>query len=446
VRILCIDVSSNALDWLMRCQSFGHQVKWYDRNRKDGSVRQAGEGIVPKIRDYDELRRKWLDWADLIFTPDNTHYLELLEPLRERGYPVFGPSPAAAALELDRTAGQAAIKEAGMNVIPSKEFRDHDAAIAYVKKHADRCFVSKPNNDDNKAMSYVATDAADLVYMLERWKKNEAYRQGARENGFILQDKIDGIEMAVGGWFGPGGWSQWWCENWEFKKLMNGDLGVNTGEQGTLVRYVKQSKLADLALKPLTKILKRLGYVGYIDNNVMIGRDKIWPMELTVRHGWPLTHNQTALHQGCPAQWMKDLIDGRDTLDVIPDKPCVSVVVTIPDFPYSRYTAKETTGIPVYGATDREHIHLSEVMFGEAPTLVGNQVVSMPCYLTAGDYVLIATGVGDTISGARRSAYAAVKKVKIPNSPMWRTDIGAGRLVKQIPELQKLGYAKGLTF
>jgi phosphoribosylamine--glycine ligase len=59
---------------------------------------------------------------------------------------------------------------------------------------------------------------------------------------------------------------------------------------------------------------------------------------------------------------------------------------------------------------------------------------------------MVITGTGDTITGARRSAYAALGKVKIPNSPGWRPDIGKGKLVSNLPKIQKQGYALGLSF
>ena len=95
-KILCIDTASNALDWLMRCQDAGHEVMWFDRNRKDGSKRMAGAGLVPKFNDLDALRKKWLGWADLIYLPDNVAYIELLEPYRKMGYPISGPGVEAA--------------------------------------------------------------------------------------------------------------------------------------------------------------------------------------------------------------------------------------------------------------------------------------------------------------------------------------------------------------
>jgi phosphoribosylamine--glycine ligase len=446
MKILVIDVGSNALDWAMRCQMWGHQVMWYDKPRPDGTDRHAGEGIVPKITDFDALRKKWIGWADLIFLPDNTHYIDLLEPYRRIGYPIFGCNLAGREWELDREVGQKVMEDCGMNIIPGKTFHDYDSAIAYVKKEG-KPFVSKPSGDGERAMSYVANSAADLVYMLQRWKTVPKYVKAAKEEGFILQEKKTGMEMAVGGWFGPHGWSKVFSENFENKKLMNGDLGVNTGEMGTTVRYVRKSKLAEQVLLPATERLKAIGYVGYVDNNCIITEDGTpWPLEWTMRPGWPIFHNQVALHEGDPAKWMLDCLDGRDTLKVRENEVSISVVMALPDFPYSRITNKELCGIPIYGAEDMKHLHLSEVMMGVAPREVNGKVVDLPGLVTAGDYVLIATGTGETITGARRSAYSAIKKVKIPNSPFYRTDIGAGRLKEQLPKLQALGYAKGLSY
>jgi phosphoribosylamine--glycine ligase len=378
--------------------------------------------------------------------PDNTYYVDVLEPYRLEGYPVFAGGCEAAKMELDRQHGQDLMKKHGIRIMESVAFHDYDAAIAYVKKHPEM-LVSKPSGDANKALSYVADNAGDMVYMLDRWKHREDLRAAAKAEGFILQEKKVGIEMAVGGWYGPGGWSRWCYENWENKKLMAGDLGVATGEMGTVTRPVLRSKLAQQVLYPIEPYLKKIGYVGYIDNNCIIDdKGHPWPMEWTMRDGWPLRHNVIAqMKVGDPAQWMLDLLHGKDTIDFVDKQVCISVVMAIPDFPYSRLTNKEVCGIPVYGAAnDSEHIHPCEIMMGEAPVDCGGKIVTMPHWVTAGDYVLVCTGTGDTISAARRSAYSAIKKVKVPNSPFYRTDIGHGRLIKQLPKLHAMGYGLGL--
>jgi len=447
-RLLIIDVGSNGLDVAMRAKRAGWELRWWDKARKDGSPRRAGEGIIAKITDYESVWRRWVEWADLIWLPDNTHYMDRLEPYREAGYPIFGGTPASTDLELDREIGQAAMKRYGIKTIPTRAFNDHKAAMAFVLKNPEY-LVSKPSGEADKAMSYVAHDAADLTYMLDRWSKNPKYVEAARSEGFILQEKKSGTEMAVGGFYGPGGWSKWFVESFEHKKLMNGDQGPNTGEMGTLVRLVRKSKLAEQILLPITPLLKKLDYVGYVDNNAIIDdAGQPWPLEWTMRDGWPLRHNiESLLTNDDPAQWMLDLVVGKDTLQAVDGRVSVSVVVAIPDFPYSHVTAKELCGIPIYGATDREHVHLSEAMMVEAPVLIDGQVMMAPTYATAGDYVLIVTGTGDTITGARRSAYAAVEKIRIPNSPFFRTDIGrTKRLIDGIPRIQKHGYATGLAY
>jgi phosphoribosylamine--glycine ligase len=446
-RLLIIDTASNGLDMALRAKMAGWDVRWWDKPRKDGCLRLAGKGLVDKITDFHDIKRKWLDWADLIYLPDNIDYVDMLEPYRKQGYPILAPSPEAAALELDRNAGQKAMASVGIQIMESKEFRDYAVAAAFVKKNP-QFLVSKPSGDANKALSYVASDPADLCYMLDRWSKREDLRAAAKSEGFILQERKYGVEMAVGGFFGPGGWSKYFYENWEYKKLMADDLGVATGEMGTLSRMVTRSKLADKVLLPITPVLEKLGYVGYIDNNCIIDDKGIpWPMEWTMRDGWPTKHNVTAhVKNDDPIQWMLDLVNGNDTMECIDGEVCVSVLIALPDFPYSKITNKDLCGIPIRGADDMEHIHLSEVMLGMAPTMVGDAVMDMPGLVTCGDYTMVVTGTGSTISDARRDAYRAVKKVKIPNNPFYRPDIGAGRMKKQLPELHRLGFAKGLEF
>lgn len=96
MRILALDTSSNCLDWLMRCEGYGHQTLWYDRPRDNGTPRRAGEGILRKVRDWNEVQRKWIDWADLIYMPDNTYYVDVLDRYRPRGAPIFNLMGGAA--------------------------------------------------------------------------------------------------------------------------------------------------------------------------------------------------------------------------------------------------------------------------------------------------------------------------------------------------------------
>ena len=444
MRVLFVDTSSNCLDLAMRAMRAGHQVKWFESPRKDGTLRTAGKGIVDKIHDYNEMRRKWLEWADLIYLTDNALYMHLLDPYREQGYPIFGGGVKAAELEIERMKGQESMKRAGMNIIPGKEFKDYKAAAAYVEKTG-KAYVSKPCWDAAKDLTYVAKDPDDLIFMLEAWDKNAEYRSKARKHGFLLQEKVNGTEFAVGGFFGPHGWNKLFLENFEYKKLCNEDLGPSTGEMGNAAMAVRKSKLAEEALLPLTKQLHELNYTGYVDNNCIVDdAGKVWPLEYTIaRDGCPIRFNRDALVEGDPIQWMIDLTAGKDSLRMRERQVCVSVVVALPPFPHQHKVGKDLDGTPVWNALDTEHVHPVEMRLEQnIPTLVDGRIARLPGYVATDDYVCVVTGTGDTIKGARRSAYTAAKKIKISRSPFYRTDIGAGRLIEQLPLLQKHGFAK----
>jgi phosphoribosylamine---glycine ligase len=290
-------------------------------------------------------------------------------------------------------------------------------------------------------MSYCSTSAVDMIYMLEKWKKL------GKQTSFILQEFIPGIEFGVGGWFGPNGWVGGWEENFEFKKLMDGDKGVATGEQGTVLRYVTRSKLAKKMLLPLTDTLAAKKYVGNIDVNCIIDESgDIWPLEFTMRPGWPAYNIQQELHVGDPVEWLAKLASGEDA-PTLKDKIAIGVVLSIPDYPYSHLTQKEVVGVPIYGLSSRlqPSVHFCEVMWGKAPCEDGGRITEKPMAVTAGDYVLVVSATGDTVYEAKQTCYRRLKQINLPNSPMWRTDIG-DRLAKQLPQLQDHGFAAGMSF
>ena len=264
MNLLIIDQFGLSLDLAMRAQAYGHGVRVFIRNNKEGTRCEVGDGLIERVNDWE----KHMKWADLIFVTDNTFYIHALERYREQGYPIFGCGLEGRRWEQDREYGAQIMERAGIPTIPMVKFKKYDEAIAHILANKDKRFVSKPLGDGDKALSYCAKDWRDMVFMLLKWKKENAY-----QGEFVLQEFHAGTEMAVGGWFGTHGFSRYFLENWEFKKLMSGDYGPATGEQGTIMRYVEESLLAEIVLKPLEGFLHGIGYTGYIDVNCIIDED-----------------------------------------------------------------------------------------------------------------------------------------------------------------------------
>ena len=442
MRLLIVDFPGSGLDLAIRATVAGHEVKLAIKQGE--KQKHIGKGIVDVVDDF----RPWLRWANLVVATDNTKYIVELDRHRRDGGVVIAPSPVTAEWEHDRQIGQRVFRRAGIATLPSIEFDDYDRAIAYVTRTMGR-FVSKPNGitGNDKSLSYCSSGPADMVYMLHRWKK-----QGKLKNSFVLQEFMPGIEMGVSGWFGPQGFMGCWEENFEFKKLMNDDMGVATGEQGTVLRYVRSSKLANLVLKPLEKQLRAANYVGDVDVNCIIDeKGTPWPLEFTTRLGWPAFQLQMALLKDGqdPVQWLYDLATGEAKVPFLLDRVAIGVVLSIPDYPYSHATQKEVVGVPIYGITPtlRPHVHPCEMMAAKAPVERGGKIIEELVPAAAGDYVLTMTAVGTSIQEVREKVYRRLNRLRkrMPSNPMYRTDIGE-RLASQLPLLQKSGFAKGLTY
>ena len=74
----------------------------------------------------------------------------------------------------------------------------------------------------------------------------------------------------------------------------------------------------------------------------------------------------------------------------------------------------------------------------------GELKMNEPMFVTAGDYVCTVVGLGDSIESARENVYGKIKKkIEIPNSIAYRTDIGE-KVQKNLEDLQAHGYAEGV--
>ena len=410
------------------------------KDKKTGMRRPMGDGLIEKLEHEDWQGSK--SWADIILTTDNVRWLRELDVLKQKGYPVFAPSYESAQLELNREKGQALLKKCGISIMEYEAFSDYGKAEKFVRETMKR-YVSKPNGDADRALSYVSKSPRDMVFTLRRWAK-----QNQNQPRFMLQEFVAGEEFSVNGWMGPKGFASFVEQEVEYKKLMPGNYGQNTGQTGGVIQYTDSSLLAEKILLPLEHELIKLGHTGSIDVSAIINEDgEPMPLEFTARPGWPSFNIVQCLHPE-PVEWMCDLLDGRDTFRPS-TQIAVGVVCAIPDFPVSHFPKREVTGIPLYNVNDdnpyRDYIHLCEVMSGQAPDEDDDSIVDKRMFVSCGDYLAVATGLGDTVREAQKNAYAAVESMEIPNNLIVRTDIGDS-LKKDLPKLHEMGYALEMEY
>jgi phosphoribosylamine---glycine ligase len=439
LKLLLLDNDGEAMgvDLALRAQEANHEVRYWLPTRA-GDPLPYGEGLFERPEDWEDS----MDWADLIVLTGNSTYEGKLAEYFGRGFPIFGANAKAAELELDREAGQQVLESVGIEVAPYQVVASPEEAIDVIRSEG-KPYVMKPwGGESDKSMTCVPKCENEAIYTLEKWAREETFT-----GQLMLQEKIDGIEMGISGWFGPRGWSSALEESFEVKKFLVDDLGENTGEMGTIIRHVKQSKLFDMMLEPLTDYLYQINYVGDCSVNCIIDKNgQPFPLEFTMRLGWPDFCIRQEVIRGDPIEWMAALLAGEDKLRVS-SAVAVGVLMCHGDFPRSKDPPLKHSGAPIYGIDEDniEHLHFQQVMRGKAPMLEGDQIVNRTMMLTAGNYVLIAAGSGKTVRRAAENAYDVAWSVRWPGNVMMRTDIGK-RLEKELPILQKHGFAVGMEW
>lgn len=383
---------------------------------------------------------QWVGKDGLVIPTGNSKYLRTLDGYRDLGFRIFGPTYQSAQLEIDRAEGMKTMEKAGIDVPHYETFKSLSDASSFARKASSAYVFKTLGSEDDKSLSYVASDPADLVAWIDR----QCDRGLTLKGSCMLQEKIDMCcEMGVSGWVGPTGFLEdKWQICFEHKKLMDGEIGPNTGEMGTVCQYVETDPLVDM-LQALEIQLIKLGHRG--DFAIGCGIDnkgKAWPFEFTARLGWPAFYIQCASHKSDPVKWMSDLMDGEDTLKV-DYRPAIGVVLAQPPWPQFNGHRDCVEGNPISGMDDVwGQVHPVMMSIGKGPVMKGRAVGDGLTYQTAGELVACITGLGATIEKARKQCYGAVGQISFSDM-MYRTDIGE-KVIKALPKLQSFGYAEAM--
>lgn len=438
MKVLIIDEGGVGGGLAKRAADYNHEVYWFIEPKPENNAKKTG-------RDLDPLIEKVTDWIplasnmDLILTTENGKYLDQLERFRKKGINVYAPSQKCADLEHRRDLGLKFFEKYKLPVPEYMVFKSFKEAANFVRKNPETWVfktigeVKGMGSDEAKSLSYVPKSPEQLVQQLLFWEK-----QGLKVNGdVLLQKKVDGLcEMSVSAYMGPGGWCGPWIHCFEHKKLMNGELGPNTGEMGSIMRATKKSELANMILKPIEDELVDMDACCNFDLNCMIDKKgQPWILEATSRFGWPATNIELEMFQGDVMEQLVDVCQGADSIKMTPDW-AIGVVLTIPDFPYSNYGHDKVTGIPLYGVTRKnvDHIHPQGLMLDK---VLDKNFEEIDGFVSTSNYLAVVTETGVTIESARSKVYSILDDLEISNKT-YRLDIGQ-KVEKVLPELEGFG-------
>ena len=415
------------LAWQVRKE--GHDVKYYIESKSD---REIGDGFAPKTDDW----RAELEWADLIIFDDiwvgsDVGTGRVAEELREEGHAVVGGTPHTDRLEEDRGYAMDVLEEHGVNTIDHREFESFDAGIAFVEQHP-AAYVIKPLGEvqNVKRLLYVGTesDGSDVIDVLTAYKK----AWGHRMKGFQLQRKVEGVEVAVCGFFNGSQFIEPVNFNFEHKKLFPGNIGPSTGEMGTSMFWARRNRLFEETLGKVEGWLATEGYVGSIDLNCIVNESGIYPLEFTPRFGYPTIALQEESFESPTGTFFADLANGRDPHLEVHRGYQIGVRVVLPPFPFTdekTYDENSRNAAIVFETDSKEGIHIEDAKNVDGQWRAAGES-GMP---------LVVTGKGETMREARERAYDRIDSIVIPNL-YYRDDIGERWIDGDGDRLQAWGY------
>ena len=348
--------------------------------------------------------------------PENPLADGLVDSFRAAGFPVVGPTRAAAQLESSKDFAKAFMTRHGIPTAPYATFTDAATAHAYVDAQGAPIVVKADGLAAGKGVVVAQTvDEAHAAIdaMLEG---NSMGSAGARVvvEGFLSGEEASFIVVAHGEQVVAFASSQ------DHKRLLDGDEGPNTGGMGAyspapVVTPAMHQRVMDEVIRPALRGMAAEGtpFSGFLYAGLMIGDDgRIGVLEFNCRMGDPETQAILMRYAGDFAMLMRHAAHG--SLDLAdPDwdpRPALGVVLAAAGYPEAPRKGDTIDGLP----DDNDNLHIFH-----AGTALGEDGVLR----TSGGRVLTVTALGNDLRDAARRAYVSASDIRFEGRQM-RRDIG----------------------
>lgn len=381
-------------------------------------------GMIPRTERW-QAELNWIRQAggDGILIFEAIGFGELQDQLRAEGFNVIGGSALGDRLENERAFALQLLVELGLQVVETVEFKAIDDALSDLSRRPRRC-VLKLSASDGETFVGALSDGRDIAALLQ-------VRPPAGR--FILMDYVVGIEIGVGAFFNGQKFLGPACLDWEHKQFFAGDRGELTGEMGTVATFDFSQPLFNATLAKMEEALRAANHVGWVNLNMIVNAQGIWPLEFTCRFGYPGFSVLEPLQALGWGDLFKLLIDRATVLPTFSGFS-VGIVLSTPPFPYTRETIEAPVGLPILvDGVEEQHLHLGEV------GLLAGQLVTSGLY----GWTAVVTGTGKTIQQAQKAAYERASKIITPNL-RYREDIGQKLVRRQLQQLINWGWMKSI--
>ncbi len=330
--------------------------------------------------------------------------------LRAAGFPVFGPSKAAAQLEGSKDFAKGVMRDAGVPTARSFTCTKEDE----IENALDTFGAPYVVKDDGLAAGKGVVVTNDRQVALEHALNCtrvviEEYLAGPEISLFGISDGRNILPMEPAQ---------------DFKRAHNGDEGPNTGGMGAYspLPWAPTDIVEDTYKNVLAPMIAEMAargtpFVGLLYAGLALTEDGIRVIEFNARFGDPETQVliprlatplATLLYKASTDSLDDEVLQWRD-------ESAVTVVLAAQGYPESPKIGGAISGLPTIDKAQIFHAGTSQ---------------SADSLLSAGGRVLTVTGIGADLTEARDRAYRAISQIKLEGS-FYRTDIALNASVAE---------------
>lgn len=335
----------------------------------------------------------------------------IVDEFQKHDLKIFGPTKRAADLEGSKAFSKKFMVENGVRTAKAEIFDSYVLAKEYVQTQKYPLVVKASGLAAGKGV-VICEDVEQAEATLRQFMIDKIFGDAGIK--VVIEQFLKGFEASViAFWNGKQAFS---CVSAkDYKKIGNGDTGLNTGGMGTVAPSPEftAEHLADFEkniLEPTVKGIKEsnLNFVGFIFFGVLVENNECYLLEYNMRLGDPETQVIMALLESNLLDVLTDCLEGKEINLSFADKKAVCLVMTSGGYPGNYETGYEITGI--------DKVKDSEVLFAGAEIEHGKIV-------TTGGRVLNIVATGDTYQEARKKVYQDALSVRFDYA-YYREDIG----------------------
>ena len=352
----------------------------------------------------------------VVIGPEKHLAAGLSDALRDAGYPVFGPSQAAAQLETSKAFMKTICEKAGVATAAHETFVDLALALTYAETAALPMVIKADGLAAGKGV-VIAQTREEASAALSSMMGDRCF--GDAGSRVVIEQFLDGEEVSVFA-LCDGKTVRYIGHAQDHKRVFDGDLGPNTGGMGA---YAPAPILDDAGvdhvmttiIQPVAQAMADQGcpFQGVLYAGLMMTAQGPFVIEFNARFGDPecqvlmplIDQDIVPLLYACAVGTLNE-----HTVRLSP-RHALCVVMASQGYP-----EQPITGTPIQSLPHGDG-HTTFVLHA------ATQRKDDGTFVATGGRVLSLVGVGDTLQQARDRAYTLIHDVQWPQG-FYRRDIG----------------------